>query len=439
MELVRRLGAIVQPEREISIMAEVDVLVAGGGSAGWAAAVAAARRGSRTMLVEQYGFLGGMMTAGGVGCLCGPYTCAPSSSRKQIVFGLCGEFMDRLEARGAGFKHQHRFQVDHHQAKIVLDDLIGEAGVRPLFHTFCVDALTEAQTIHGVVVENKAGRQAIVARVVVDATGDGDVAVRAGAPFEKGDAHGLLQGPTYIFDMAGVDIERAGAVPPAALRRLMEDAVRTGEWPLPRVSGSYSPLPQPGTVHANMTRVYRVDGTDPESLTRADIEGRRLAALYAGFLRARVPGFEHAYLAGLAPQIGIRETRRVMGEYVLTGDDVLSARKFDDGICDAAWPIELHDPDGPDTRRTHLEGDACYQIPFRCLVPLRVEQLLVAGRCLSSTREGNGSARVMAYAMAMGEAVGTAAAISIEAGVPVRRVDRTALRQELGRQGVALA
>jgi len=439
MDLVTRQGMVVQPEREIPVMADVDVLVAGGGSAGWAAAAAAARRGARTLLVESYGFLGGMMTAGGVGCLCGPYTCAPGSTRRQIVFGLCGEFMRRLETRGAGFKHLHRFQVDHHQAKIVLDALIVEAGVRPLFHTMCVDVLMVGRTIHGVVIENKAGRQAILARVVVDATGDGDVAARAGAPFEKGDERGLLQGPTYIFDMAGVDIERATAVPLPELRRLMEEAARGGEWPLPRVSGSYSPLPQPGVVHANMTRVYRTDGTDPESLTRADIEGRRLAAIYAGFLRARVPGFEHAYLAGLAPQIGVRETRRIIGEYALTGEDVLTARKFEDAVCDAAWPIELHDPDGPDTVRRHLEGDACYQIPFRCLVPLEVEQLLVAGRCLSSTREGNGSARVMAYAMAMGEAVGTAAAMSLEAGVPVRRADRGALRRTLERQGVVLA
>lgn len=439
MDLVMRGGAVVEPQREIPVLAEVDVLVAGGGSAGWAAAVAAARRGAKTLLVEQYGFLGGMMTVGGVGCLCGPYTCAPGSSRRQIVFGLCGEFMRRLEARGAGYKYLHRFQVDHHRAKIVLDELITEAGVRPLYHTFCADVLMEGPRLRGVVVENKAGRQAIVARAVIDATGDGDVAARAGAPYEKGDEDGQLQGPTYIFDMAGVDVERAMAVPPATLRALMEEAARTGEWPLPRVSGSYSPLPQPGTVHANMTRVYDTDGTDPQSLTHADIEGRRLAALYAGFLRARVPGFERAHLAGLAPQIGIRETRRIMGEYVLTGDDVLSARKFEDAVCDAAWPIELHDPAGPDTRRTHLQGDATYQIPFRCLAPLRVEQLFVAGRCLSSTREGNGSARVMAYAMAMGEAAGTAAALSLAAGRTLRGVDRATLRATLEAQGVALA
>ncbi|MDR7486429.1 MAG: FAD-dependent oxidoreductase [Armatimonadota bacterium] len=439
MELTVRHGAVVQPRCEVPVFAEVDVLVVGGGPAGWSAATAAARRGAGTMLVEQYGFLGGMMTAGGVGCLCGPYTCAPGSTEKQIVFGLCGEFMRRLEAADAGFKYRHRFQVDHHRAKVVLDELIVEAGVRPLYHTMCVDALIDGGAIRGVMIENKAGRQAVLAQVVIDATGDGDVAARAGVPYHKGDDDGLLQGPTYIFDMAGVDVERAMAVPLADLRALMEDATRSGAWSLPRVSGSYSPLPQPGTVHVNMTRVYRVDATDPESLTRADIEGRRLAVLYAEFLRARVPGFEHAYLAGLAPQIGIRETRRIIGDYVLTGDDVLSARKFDDAVCNAAWPIELHDPAGPDTRRVHLRGDEYYQIPYRCLVPLRVEQLLVAGRCLSSTREGNGSARVMAYAMAMGEAAGAAAVMALSAGCSVREVDARALRAELERAGVVLA
>lgn len=439
VKLEMRRGAVVEPEREIPVLAEVEVLVVGGGSAGWSAAAAAARHGAGTLLVEQYGFLGGMMTAGGVGCICGPYTCAPGSTTTQIVFGLCGEFMRRLESRKAGYKYLHRFQVDHHRAKIVLDEMIVEAGVRPLYHTFCVEALLEGRALRGVVIENKAGRQAILARVVIDATGDGDVAARAGAPYEKGDEQGRLQGPTYIFDMAGVDIERAMAVPSSRLRALMEDAIASGDWSMPRVSGSYSPLPQPGVVHANMTRVYDVDGTDPESLTRADIEGRRLAALYAEFLRARVPGFERAHLSGLAPQIGIRETRRVMGEYVLTGEDVLRARKFDDGICNAAWPIELHDPAGPDTRRTHLEGYNYYQIPFRCLVPLQVDQLLVAGRCLSSTHEGNGSARVMAYAMAMGEAAGTAAAIALRGGVPVRRVDTRLLRRDLEHAGAVLA
>ncbi len=439
MDLVIRHGAVVQPESEIPVIAEVDVLIVGGGSAGWSAAAAAARRGASTLLVEQYGFLGGMMTAGDVGCICGPYTCAPGSTTKQIVFGLCGEFMRRLESHGAGYKYHHRFQVDHHQAKVVLDEMIVEADVRPLYHTFCADALLEGRTMRGAVIENKAGRQAILARLVIDATGDGDAAALAGAPYEKGDAQGGLQGPTYIFDMAGVDVERALAVPLSRLRALMDDAIRSRDWPLTRVSGSYSPLPQPGVVHANLTRVYGVDGTDPEGLTRADIEGRRLAVVYAEFLRARVPGFERAYLASLAPQIGIRETRRIMGEYVLTGDDVLNARKFDDGICNAAWPIELHDPAGPDTLRTHLQGDEYYQIPFRCLVPLQIDQLLVAGRCLSSTREGHGSARVMAYAMAMGEAAGTAAAIALQAGVPVRQVDGGVLRRELEHAGAALA
>jgi ribulose 1,5-bisphosphate synthetase/thiazole synthase len=438
MQLEARHGVVVQPEREVPVAADIDVLVVGGGSAGWAAATAAARHGCRTLLIEQYGFLGGMMTAAGVGCICGCYTCAPGSTRRQIVFGLCGELMRRLEERGAGFKHLHRFQVDHHHAKVVLDDLILSAGVRPLYHTLCVDALTDGGAIRGVVVENKAGRQAVLARVVIDATGDGDVAMRAGVPFEKGDAGGRLQGPTYIFDMAGVDLDRANEALPR-IRTLMEEGIRSGEWSLPRVSGSFSPLPRPGTVHANMTRVYLIDATDPDSLTRADVEGRRLALLYAAFLRTRVPGFERAYVAGLPPQIGIRETRRIMGEHVLTADDVLGARTFHDGICLASWPIELHDPAGPDTVRRHLEGDQTYQIPYRSLVPLRIEQLLVAGRCFSSTREGNGSARVMAYAMAMGQAAGTAAALALEAGVTVRRVSPAALRADLERQGVLLA
>jgi hypothetical protein len=431
-----RSGSVHEPARETPIFAEVDVLVVGGGSAGWTAAAAAGRAGMRTLLVEQYGFLGGMMTAGGVGCICGPYTCAPGASRRQIVAGLCGEFMGRLERAGAGFKHLHRFQVDHHRAKATLDDLVLDAGARPLYHTTCAGTIVEEGAVRGVLVENKAGRAAVLAKVTIDATGDGDVAMRAGAPYWKGDERGLLQGPTYIFDVAGVDIERATSVPQPELRRLMEDAAGRGEFDLPRLSGSYSPLPHPGTLHVNMTRVYRTDATDPESLTRADIEGRRQALTYAAFLRARVPGFEDSYVAGFPPQIGIRETRRIGGEYVLTGDDVLGARKFDDAICNASWPIEIHDADGTETRRDHLDGESTYQIPYRCLVPRGVDGLLVAGRCLSSTREGNGSARVMAYAMSMGQAAGTAAALAIRGGGRPRDVGPVALRAELARQGV---
>lgn len=434
----RSIGTTVaEPPRTLPIAREVDVLVVGGGTSGCSAAVAAGRRGARVLLVERYGFLGGTATAAMVGCFCGVYTCAPDSSHQLLVGGIPHEAMRRLEAVGGGYKYRHRFQVDHEIFKIVLDQWLVEAGVELLLHATVVDVLVSAGAVRGVIVEHKGGREAILAKRVVDASGDGDVAARAGAPFEVGDDQGRLQAPTMVFYMGNVDVERAMQVPETEIRRRLMEAAENGEFNVSRYSGSFSPTPQPGKVHVNMSRTPGVDGTDPWSLTKGTLEGHRQVDIFARFLVKHIEGFESARVDAIAPQLGVRETRRIMGEYLLTRDDVLSARKFPDAICRSSWPIEDHSQ-GTETIRLHLAGDDFYQVPYGCLVPLDIDDLLLAGRCVSATHDGQASVRVMGPGMAMGEAAGTAAVLSLAASCPPRRLTPDVLRGNLLASGALI-
>ncbi|MCZ7573936.1 MAG: FAD-dependent oxidoreductase [Ardenticatenaceae bacterium] len=428
---------ISEPARSTPVVREVDVLVVGGGMSGCSAARAAAQGGARTLLVERYGFLGGTATAAMVGCICGLYTCGPESSQLQLIYGHAQELMDRLEALHAGFKYRHRYQLDHEVLKLVLDEWLLQAGVELLLHTFGVHAIVEDDCIAGVVIENKGGRAAIRASVVIDASGDGDVAARAGAPWEKGDAEGQLQAPTYVFYMSGVDIDRAMSIPESKLKEWMKAARGRGEYNFPRISGSYSPAPKPGTVHVNMTRTPGVDGIDPDSLTAGHLEGRRQIRDFIAFLQRHVPGFENAYLDAIAPQLGVRETRRIMGEYVLTREDVLGAQKFADGVCRSSWPVEDHTI-GLDTVRLHLPGDDYYHVPYRSLVPQKIDGLLLAGRCISATHDAMASVRVMGPGLALGQAAGTAAVLALETNTAPRNVSIPTLQERLRSAGALI-
>ncbi len=428
---------IAEPPRRTRIAREVDVLVIGGGTSGCSAAIAAARMGARVLLLDRYGFLGGTATAAMVGVFCGVYTCGPQSTHQLLVGGVPKEAMDRLAAANAGYKYRHRFQIDHEVFKVVLDRWLLEAGVEILFQAVAVEALVSHGEIRGAVVEHKGGREVILAARLIDASGDGDVAAFAGAPFEKGDQDGNLQAPTMVFYMGDVDIERAMAFPEAEIKRLLIAVNASGEFSFPRVSGSFSPSPQPGKVHVNMSRVAGIDGTDPWSLTQGHLEGRRQVDDFARFLVKYVPGFERARIDAIAPQLGIRETRRIMGDYVLTRADVLGAQKFDDAICRSSWPIEDH-AQGSGTVRLHLPGDEFYQVPYRCLLPLEIDNLLLSGRCVSATHDGQASVRVMGPGMAMGQAAGTAATLSLQQGVTPRDLDARLLRNSLVQKGVLI-
>lgn len=428
-------GYVEEPARQVSVVREVDVLVVGGGTSGCAAAVAASRRGMRTALLDRYGFLGGTATAAMVGCLCGVYTCSPNTI--TVIRGYLQEITDRLEARGAGYKLKHRYQLDHEALKLVLDRWLCEAGVELLFQTQMVETLVDGSRVSGVVVENKAGRQAILARVVIDSSGDADVVARAGGVFEKSPTT-ELQAPSLVFTMGGVDIVRAVRTPQEEISRLLRAVTETGEFSFNRFSGGYSPVPPEGKMHMNITRLACVDATDPNDLNRAYLEGRRQVEEYARFAVKYLPGFERAHVDQIAPQLGVRETRRVVGEYQLTTEDVLGAQSFPDAICRGAWPLEIHPNDGTGTTRVHLEGDTYYQIPYRCLVPRDLEQVLVTGRCISATHEAQGSTRVMGPGIATGQAAGTAAALALLDGRAPRYVDVSALQTRLEREGALL-
>lgn len=453
------MTATIDVTWSIPVRGACDVLVIGGGSAGIAAATAAARNGARTVLVEKYGFLGGTSTVG----LVGPFmTSYSSDGREPVVGGIFQEIVDRMVAAGGavdpgktqageqwssfitvGHAHVTPFHPD--ALKVAAADMLVEAGVMLMLHTSFVDVRLDParRRIEGVVVLTKAGLAYLPAAIVVDCSADGDVAARAGVPFTVGRDDGKRMPATMFFRIGGVDDERVEAFahehearhPGEHLYECLATAARTrGELHVPNDWINIYREPEPGVWRVNTTRLHDVDGTDPDHLTRAEIDGRRQVMHLLGFMRARCPGLENARLLEVAAQIGIRETRHIHGEYVLTRDDVVTGARFPDAIARCAYPIDIHDPEG--TRFSLSAVDApYYEIPYRCLVPLRVDNLLIAGRCLSATHEAAASARVVPPVYAMGQAAGTAAALSVRERVMPRELSAPRLRERLAEQG----
>ncbi len=417
------------------VRSQHDVIVAGGGTAGVAAAVASGRNGADTILIERYGFLGGTMTAG----LVNPFMPFHAGG-EQIIRGIFQEMIDRLKEMDGYDEDTKAFDAE--AMKLVCDEMVREAGVKLLLHTCIIDALTQGDKICGVEIHNKSGRQVVLGRIVVDATGDGDVAVMAGASYEKGRRRdGLTQPMTLNFRMGGVDVDR---IPSSGeINRLFEEAKAEGKITFPRRKVLYFPTTRKGEIHFNTTRIIRVDGTKAEDLTYAEVEGRRQMMELVRFLRERVPGFENAYLLTSGVQVGVRETRRIIGEYVLTGDDIVKARKFMDVIARGSYWIDIHNPVGEGFEENPYSGKSpppgeSYDIPYRCLIPKGVENLLVAGRCISSTHEAQAAIRVIPIVVAIGQAAGTAAALSAKLGVTPRELDISLLQETLKRQGANL-
>jgi len=439
-----------------------DVVVAGGGIAGLAAAVSSARLGARTLLVERYGFLGGLATAG----LVNPFMTHCTSTGEPLIAG----FFDDLRARLAGAGGIKGNTFDSEAMKIAAQEMALEAGVELLLHSWVAAAVVDEGTVRGVRVVNKSGEQEYSGLRVVDATGDGDVAASAGASFEIGGRDGLPQAMTMMVDVGGVDLVRViafvrdhpdefrfpilprdadpvelakGVVSVAGFYDLVARARQRGDYPLPGDLVFLISRPRRGEVVFNTTHVGGVSGTDAGDLTKAEIEGRRQAAALVRFLQKYVPGFEAAFLLRMPVQIGVRESRRIIGEYVFGADDVVHARKFPDAIARLAYPVDVHSGRGEGYTRADETpagpvapppGD-WYEVPFRCLVPLGVENLVVAGRCVSSTQEGHGAIRIMPCCAAMGQAAGTAAALSITENVSPRGLASTILLPALRSQG----
>lgn len=435
---------LIEPTRATPITLRADVVVAGGGPAGIAAAIASARAGARTLLVERYGFLGGAGTAAGVTNFCGLYA-VRGGDAFRVVRGIASDITEALTRIGAVVDPQPAMggrtfvaPYDAHTFKRVADDLLLGAGATLRFHTLAVGAIVEAGRIRVLLTESKSGRQAIEGAVFVDATGDADLAVFAGAPCEKADA---LQSPTLMFRLCGVDDETAAHQGIPRLRELMAEAEQTGGYRFPRLDAILRPQPFAGEWRANMTRITRpggaVDGTDAGDLTFAEIEGRRQVELYAHFLREWVPGFARSRVIEIAPQVGIRETRRIAGRYVLTGDDVLGAADFADAIGCNPWPAERHTA-GKEIEFRWIGGRGYHQIPYRCLLPLGVDNLLVAGRCVSATPAAQSSVRVSGPCFATGQAAGLAAALCAQSGIAPADLDVALLQRRLLDEGAFL-
>lgn len=420
---------------------ETDVLVVGSGAAGATAAIAAARQGVSVLLVERYGFMGGTSTMV-LDTFCGFYVYGGTT--EKIVGGVADDVLDMLQRHdrilvraSTNWRSGDVITYNPQTLKYVWETLALQAGVRLLYHTMVVDTVMDGGRLRGVMAINKGGLVRIKAGVVIDASGDADVAAAAGVPFESGEPGGMIQGLTTTFRLGNVNTELAQQTSNETLQALMAEAVNRGDYRLTHRGGVLYALPLPGEMSANMARVTVIDPTDPLQITEAEIEGRRQAFEYVRFLRECIPGYEHAFLSTLSTQIGIRESRRIFGDYRLSRDDVLSARQFEDGIARCGWPVEAHTAkDG--IRFEYLREGATYDIPFRCLLPQAVEGLLVAGRCLSADHDAHASARVMAQCMAMGQAAGTAAAISIRQSVVPRSIHVPRLRDQLRQDGALL-
>ena len=434
-------GSVLVPEQRVPVAAEFDVVVVGGGSAGMAAAMTAARLGLRTALIEEMPFLGGMSTGGCVGTFCGFYNRAPSGDLVRIVGGFPAEVMDRLGAAGqcygpVPFKTTAAVPYVPWGVKRLYDAMVDEQpSLHLLLHGRLVQALTRDDVVDAVVVATRAGLAAYRAPFFVDATGDAALARAAGVPVERGDT---IQYPSMMFYMQHVDLARAlpalGELNDLLERHFTSDG-------LPRRSGNLIPTGRPGEVLVAMSRVAvegrPVDGADPAELTRGELVGREQAERCGAFLKQHLPGFEDAFLSDTAPRLGLRETRRISGRYRLTEADVLGGRRFEDGVCRAAWPVELHVADGR-TEWRFLDDGLWYTVPYRCLLPERIENLAVVGRCVSATHEAFASVRVIGPCMGEGQAAAVGVALALPRMTPLPRVDPEELRARLAGLGVPL-
>ena len=424
------------------IESKTDVIVVGGGPTGIAAATAAAHSGADTLLIERYGFLGGMISAGYVNWLCGSH----NQHGEQIVKGVFQDIFDKLVKLGAsdgkvitGIKSFSRVPFDPELFKYAALDLVEEAGVNLLLHSFVSDAIVEDNVIKGITVHNKSGTQILRADVIVDATGDADIAASAGAPYEKA-KEGQMQALTLQPRVGNVDIDKFDkwrAETPHHPDFPQLEPLLTKE-PTIRGAGyigfTYSPNQKKRREVIVNTMAILKDASNAKELTEAEVEARKLILPLIKFLKEEVPGFENSYLIDTAPQIGTRESRRIVGEYTLTVDDIKQGRRFKDVIGRCSSPMDFHKPDG--LLIIWLESD--YDIPYRCLVPQKIDNLLVGGRCVSVEHEALASIRVMIPCMATGQAAGAAAALAVKDKVPPRKLDVSKLQKALLDQGVIL-
>lgn len=454
------------PPRKAAWASHTDVIVVGGGPAGMGAAIGAARAGASVVLVERLGFLGGNATASLVMPLMSFHTQHHVNEKAGIttnifpndhgpgdpvIGGALQAFLEKLIRAGGAIRPSldTGFVVpfDPEMFKMIALELMDDHGVDMLFHSFASGIFQEDDKL-GVVLETKSGPLVLTANKIVDCTGDGDIAAIAGATFEIGRTEdGLVQPMTLMFRMSGFQKEAFDAYVREfpdqwrgvhGLWDLIRQASARGELDLPREDLLFFATPHEQELSVNSTRITKVLGTDVYDLSYAEWEGRRQVRQIAAFLRKYVPGFEESYAVQTGVTIGVRETRRIMGDYKLTEEDVMQARKFDDVIGRCSYPIDVHNPKGKGTVLRRLPAGEAYDIPLRALLPKGLDHILVAGRCISGTHEAHSSYRVMPTCMATGQAAGACAAIASRHAITVRDVETEDVQRELLQQGANL-
>ncbi|WP_048440868.1 FAD-dependent oxidoreductase [Caenimonas sp. SL110] len=442
------MSHITEPSRDTPVHGEYDVVVLGGGPAGIAAAVAASRAGRSTLLVERYGFLGGMGTAAGVTNFCGLHANVHGEIR-QVVHGVADDLLSRIDRLG-GLNTPHALfgktvaqAYDTAAYKIAADDLMESSGVQMLFHALAAGvSMATPNVVDALFVETRSGRRAIRGRAFIDCSGDGDLAAWAGAKYELGDEHGNMLYPSTMFRLNGINPQRAGKAW-EIIPGLMLQAQAEGRYRFPRKTPIVRPQKSGIEWRVNLTQLANaqgnaMNGIDAVELSEAEILGRKQIASVAGFLK-EVPGFENSYIVDIAPQVGIRETRRVQGLYMLTESDVLDCASFDDTIGVNGWPLELHLKGDVEFRWPKIpESRGFNHLPYRMTVPPGFDNLWVAGRCASMTHEAQSAARVTGACFVMGQAAGTAAHLALASEQNAASVDIAALQTKLEADGAYL-
>lgn len=454
---------IKEEEREVPVIATPDVLVVGAGPAGIGAAIAAARNGANVLMLERYGFLGGNLTI----AMVNPMFTFHDVNGRQVIRGIAGELVERLVELKSSLGHVADLTFDNASMtpfdpegmKYLLFKMVREAGVELLLHTWAVGVVKKGSVVESVIIENKSGRQAISPKVIIDCSADADIAAWSGAPYVKGrEGDGAMQPVTLFFRIGGIDnsnmriwmknnrallkdsptdqeIDGSEAIAFLGLKELVKKAMDSGEFPkdaAPRIL--FYQLPQQDQVAVNATRLQGIDGTNAFDLTKAEVLTRQQAWEIHKFLQRHVGGFEKSYIMDTGVQVGVRETRHIIGDYQLKEDDVLGNRAFEDGIACGTFAIDIHPPEGEQQVFTG-SGKAVYEIPYRCIIPKNVDNLLVAGRAISATHTAFGSARVMATCMGIGQGAGVAAALAVKGNLKTRDVKPAQVREKLIEQG----
>ncbi len=427
----RSAGCVSEPARHTPIAAEVDVLVAGGGPAGVGAALAAAREGASVLLIERFGMLGGMWCAG----LLNPFF---EFHRNGWIVA---EIVDALQSASRWREWVCAPTFDTEQMKLLLEQMMCNAGASFWYHSLVTDVIRDGSDVCGVIVESKSGREAVIAKVVIDCTGDGDVAARAGAQYELGSlSHHYVQPMTLMFEMDGVGSFTQQSSP--QLYDLMVGAISEHHLdislPFKRVNNApwIITLPDADRAAVQLTHVYRVNPLDTRSITQAIVQARQQAHDAVKVFR-HIPELEHVRLTQTASTIGVRESRRIIGEYMLSLEDLQLGRSFDDAVASCGFGVDIHSlTKDNDLPSAHAAPINTYQIPYRCLLPKGIEGVLTAGRCISGTHEAHASYRVTGTCMALGQAAGLAATMSIQQGCPVSQLNGVELHQQLVKHGV---